>query len=175
MAAAMHVPVEIYLRSSYEPDAEFVDGEVEERPAGGYDHAAWQKAILTWFLQHEEGWNVNSLPELRIRVSETRYRVPDVTVLDARHPVEQIITQPPLAVFEILSPEDTFARLRRKLDDYVTMGIPNIWVIDPTDGATLKYEGSSGSSGNLHTAGMFEVTDHGICFSMDEIRRLLRR
>ena len=31
MATATFVPVETYLRSSYEPDAEYVDGEIEER------------------------------------------------------------------------------------------------------------------------------------------------
>ena len=34
MATTTHVPVEIYLRSSYEPDAEYVDGKIEERPNG---------------------------------------------------------------------------------------------------------------------------------------------
>ncbi len=34
MATTTHVPVEVYLRSSYEPDAEYVDGEIEERPDG---------------------------------------------------------------------------------------------------------------------------------------------
>ena len=34
MATTTHVPVEVYLRSSYEPDAEYVDGKIEERPRG---------------------------------------------------------------------------------------------------------------------------------------------
>jgi hypothetical protein len=34
MATTTRVPVEVYLRSSYEPDAEYVDGEIEERAAG---------------------------------------------------------------------------------------------------------------------------------------------
>ena len=40
VAAVSHIPVEVYLRSTYEPDAEYVDGEIEERPMGEYDHAA---------------------------------------------------------------------------------------------------------------------------------------
>ncbi len=39
MATTTHVPVEVYLRSSYEPDAEYVDGKIEERPMGECDHA----------------------------------------------------------------------------------------------------------------------------------------
>jgi hypothetical protein len=58
MAATTHVPVEIYLRSSYEPDAEDVDGAIEERAAGEYDHAVWQEAICFWFRQHAHDWNV---------------------------------------------------------------------------------------------------------------------
>jgi hypothetical protein len=46
MATSTRVPIEVYLRSSYEPDAEYVDGEIEERPMGERDHAAWQAAIL---------------------------------------------------------------------------------------------------------------------------------
>jgi Uma2 family endonuclease len=97
-------------------------------------------AILKWFLQHEKDWNVRLRPELRIQVAATRFRVPDVTVLDRSQPIEKIVTHPPLAVFEVLSPEDTIQRLKRKLEDYRMMGIPEVWVIDPQDGAYYRYE-----------------------------------
>jgi hypothetical protein len=42
------VPVEVYLRTSYEPDAEYVDGVIEERPMGQNDHSAWQNALQVW-------------------------------------------------------------------------------------------------------------------------------
>ena len=45
MAATAFVPVEVYLRTSYEPDADYVDGSIEERPMGENDHSAWQDAI----------------------------------------------------------------------------------------------------------------------------------
>ena len=31
-------------------------------------------------------------------------------------------------------------RLKRKLEDYRTMGIPEIWVIDPQDSTFYRYE-----------------------------------
>src|SRR5271170_1669904 len=123
MATTTRVPVEVYLRSSYEPDAEYVDGEIEERAVGEYDHADWQQAIQTWFGIHKKDWGIRVFAELQVQVAATRFRVPDVTILDRDWPVEQIITQPPLAVFEILSPEDSLQRLKRKLEDYATMGI----------------------------------------------------
>ena len=113
-----HVPLEVYLRcSDWEPDAEYVDGEIEERPMGENNHSAWQEAIAAWFRQHAKEWNMRMRPELRIQVSPTRFRVPDVTILDRNQPVEQIITLPPVAVFEVLSPEDRHTRFTRKLND----------------------------------------------------------
>lgn len=52
------VPLSTYLHSEYEPDAEYVDGEIEERPMGENDHSASQLAICAWFLKHAKEWNV---------------------------------------------------------------------------------------------------------------------
>jgi Uma2 family endonuclease len=168
VATTTHVPVEVYLRSSYEPDAEYVDGKIEERPAALFDHASWQGAILHWFSQSEKEWNVRSLPSLRVRVAATRYRVPDVTVLDRSQPREQIITHPPLAVFEVLSPEDSLQRLKRKLEDYRLMGIPEIWVIDPQDDTFYRY-----ANLQLEHKDTFSHAGKGIVFEMNQIKDLL--
>jgi hypothetical protein len=63
MATTTHVPVEVYLRSSYEPDAEYVDGKIEKRPMAEFDHASWQLAIQVWFWQHEKEWGIRVLPD----------------------------------------------------------------------------------------------------------------
>ncbi len=139
MATATHVPVEVYLSSNYEPDAEYVDGAIEERPMGQYDHASWQKAILLWFANNAKEWNSRVLPDYRVKVSATRYRVPDVTVFDRLRPIEQILTYPPIAVFEVLSPEDRVARMLVKLRDYQTMGILTIVVIDTDTDTIYRY------------------------------------
>lgn len=49
-----HVSLETYLHSTYEPDAEYGDGIVEERPMGEFDHASWQQAVLECFRSHAE-------------------------------------------------------------------------------------------------------------------------
>jgi Uma2 family endonuclease len=127
------VPLETYLRypGEYEPDAEYVDGEIELRSVGEYDHATWQGAINQWFTDHGKEWNVRVRVELRVKVSDTRYRIPDVVVWDRNRPVEQILTHPPIAVFEVLSPEDRMSRLMVKLADYEAMGIRTIRTIVP--------------------------------------------
>lgn len=140
MSTLAAVPVEVYLRTGdYEPDAEYVDGVIEERPMGQFDHATWQQALQLWFVQHQGQWKLRVRPEYRVCVSPTRYRVPDVTVWDRSLPIEQILTHAPIAVFEVLSPEDRLHRMMRKLADYEAMGIRNIFVIDPEDDTYSRY------------------------------------
>ncbi len=139
MATTAFVPIEEYLRSDYEPDAEYVDGEIEERPMGQFDHASWQKALLLWFSAREREWNVRVLAEYRVKVAPARYRVPDITVFDRAQPVEQILTYPPIAVFEVLSPEDRVPRMLKKLKDYQTMRVQTIVVINPETDTIYRY------------------------------------
>ncbi len=169
MAAAAQVPVYLYRHTAYEPDAEYVDGMIEERAVGERDHAAWQMAVALWFSLHADEWNVAVLPELRVQTSETRFRVPDVAVLDADLPREPIATVAPLAVFEVLSPEDSHTRLMRKLHDYKRMGISAIWVIDPETGVFERY-----MNGQLLQNTDFSLPDRGIVFAVSEIAKLVR-
>jgi len=46
-ATTSFVSVEQYLRSSFDPDAEYFDGQIEKRAAGENDHSAWQASICS--------------------------------------------------------------------------------------------------------------------------------
>jgi Uma2 family endonuclease len=164
-----HVPLEVYLASSFEPDAEYVNGVIEERPMGEFDHSSWQHAIELWFAQRAKEWGIRVRPELRIQVSRGNFRVPDVTVLDRNLAIEQVITHPPLAVFEVLSPEDTVTRMMTKLDDYERMGIQTILILDP-NGKHFRY-----SEGRLEplTSSAFDLPGSASRFDLAEIEKLL--
>ena len=98
------ISVEQYLKTSYEPDAEYVDGVIEERPAAEDLHSAWQAALTTFFGVRAREWKIRVRPELRSKTSERRYRVPDIAILDADAPRDPVAIVPPLAAFAILSP-----------------------------------------------------------------------
>jgi hypothetical protein len=49
MASIAAIPVSEYLKTSYRPDREYVDGIIEERNWGEHDHAALQAALILWF------------------------------------------------------------------------------------------------------------------------------
>jgi hypothetical protein len=80
MATTTFIPIETYLRMESEPDCEYVDAQIEERPAAEFDHSSWQGALLAFFAGRRSEWQVRALPSLRTRVSVTRIRVPDVAV-----------------------------------------------------------------------------------------------
>jgi Uma2 family endonuclease len=130
MATSALVSVEEYLRSDWSPDREYVDGEIQERNLGEYDHASLQNYLLFLFQTNSARWQAKARPELRVQVAPQRFRVPDVTVLRQDHPAEQIIVTPPLLCIEILSPDDRFGRMDQKISDYLQMGVRSVWVID---------------------------------------------
>ncbi len=68
----------------------------------------------------------------------------------------------------MLSPEDSLQRLKRRLEDYKKMGIPEIWVIDPQDATYYRDEESQ-----LLRKDSFVHSGHGISFEMDRIKEPL--
>lgn len=131
MATTTRIPVSEYLHSSWNPDCDYVDGELQERNVGEIEHAKMQAAVTAWFYQHRKEWKLEVLSEVRIQVSDTRFRVVDVCLVSSENKDPQIVQHAPLAIIEILSPEDRISRYQERLADYRQMGIPNLWVIDP--------------------------------------------
>jgi len=131
--ATLQTSLAEYLRTSYHPDRDYVDGEVQERNLGEFDHAAIQMFVGSWFFQRRYEWQLHVLPEIRIRVAAHRVRIADICLVSRSQPIEQVLTTAPLAVIEILSPEDRILRYGERLTDYRQMGIQNVWVIDPAN------------------------------------------
>lgn len=170
MASSTLISVNEYLRSSYRPDCDFVDGKIEERNVGEHDHAALQAALILWFGQRQEEWNIEVLPEQRIQISPSRFRVPDICIVSLDQPVEQVLTRPPLACIEILSPEDTLRRMQDRIDDYRRLGVTSIWILDP--GTRRGYDCQT--SGWLETA-EFAIPNTPIRLVLNEVFARMRR
>ena len=125
------IPLEEYLRTSYEHDCEWVDGKIRERATPDEYHSALQFFFLEYFGRLKRELYVRVRPELRVRVAARRYRIPDVTLLSADAPFQAIPDSPPLLCIEIHSPDDRVGELQEKPDDYLAMGVKHIWVVDP--------------------------------------------
>jgi Uma2 family endonuclease len=139
MATGTLVSLEKYLSKVYDPDCEYIDGELIERNRGESDHAGLQAVITALLYNQRREYGVHVFPELRVQVAETRYRIPDITV--TKNKVRgQILREPPFFLcIEILSPDDRASRLQVKIDDYLSFGVENVWIIDPAERKGWSY------------------------------------
>jgi len=134
-----HVTVENYLHSSYEPDCDYVDGRIEERNVGLFNHSVIITAIMVAMHRRRDEWNAQVLPSLRLRVSPTRVRVSDLCLVNCNAPHEQVPTHPPILVIEVLDEQDRFGTTMEKLADYERFGVEYIWLVDPERREAFRY------------------------------------
>jgi Uma2 family endonuclease len=151
-----------YLRSTWSPDREFVDGRIEERNLGEKEHSLIQRYLTVLFYTKRVEWGVEVFPELRTQTQSRRFRVPDVLVTRAEDKFERYVTHPPLIAIEILSPEDSLAAMRSKAVEYREFGIENIWIIDPEARIVFRY--IDGRLEELHSS---ELTVPGTSIRVD--------
>ena len=161
-----YVTVQEYLRTSYRPDCEYLDGRIEERNLGEYDHGLLQTLLAVLFMNNRGAWGVRTVTDVRTQVSRSRFRVPDDSVLLADAPKGRIITHPPLIAIEILSLEDRLSRFQDRIDDYLAFGVQHIWIFDP---ATRRAWAATKTGLHLVQHGELTVPDTPIRVVLSEL------
>lgn len=122
------VTIDEYLTTEYEPECEFVDGQLEDRHAGYKKHGLALTSVMIWL--HDNALGQCTVPILRIQLSPSCVRVADVCVLPSDVD-EEVPNTPPLLWVEILSPEDRLTPFLSKLNQLINFGVPTVWIVDP--------------------------------------------
>lgn len=132
METTQLVSVEEYLHSSFEYDAEYVEGRIVHRPMPKKPHSKVQSYLdrTLYAIAHVSGFRIWPEQRIRTKVRPARYRVPDLCVT-LGEPSEDVFTEPPFLCIEILSPEDSAQELRTKIGEYLEFGAAYVWVVDP--------------------------------------------
>lgn len=165
MDARVQVPVEEYLQTSFEgPDPEYVDGEIVERAVPDLLHGRVQFRFAGIFCELEKRHPLHAATEVRHKLRETRYRIPDVAVFAGDLPTERFPSTPPYIAIEILSPDDRFSEVIQKLDEYRTWGVPHIWLADPQLRRLLVY-----SATGLREVTEFHLPDYNVLITAQEV------
>lgn len=149
MAAGTLISVEEYLKTTYRPDCDYIDGEVLERNVGEFKHGRLETVIGAWLFSRETRWHIRAAAEVRLKVTARRFRIPDVMILSADAPEEAVVVTPPLVCIEILSTCDTLKEIWDRTQDYLGIGVPVCWIIDPV----------SRRGWTVTTAGLVEAKD----------------
>ncbi len=139
MPVATTVPLREYLNTSYRPDCDYLEGELLERNVGEWDHARLQTLLCNCLLSLEKKHGILAVAEQRVQVKPRRFRVPDITVIVGPRPASGIVVDPPFLCIEILSPEDRYTEMKRRVDDYLAFGVSYVWVIDPRSKAAVVH------------------------------------
>ena len=166
--APPQVSLERYLRTGYRPDREYVDGRIEKRHVGEYDHNSVQAALLLWFRTRDKASGTRTIQEQRTRMAPLTVRIPDVCVVPRSRPIEQVYTEPQLIAIEVLSPEDRKPRMQERIDDYRNFGVRHIWIVDPA-----RKIGWDCSSGSWVETALFTVPGWPISLSLPDFFRQL--
>jgi Uma2 family endonuclease len=170
MSTSTLISLAEYLSTSYRPDCDYVDGEARERNVGESEHSILQAAITAWFWNHQREWQIEVRPEQRVQVSPTRFRVPDICLLQGNQPRGPIASVPPLVCIELLSKDDTLRSMRERVNDYLNFGTEHVWILDP---AAREAFVCTRTGLNIPTTGQLQVPGTEIFLPLVEIFRAL--
>jgi Uma2 family endonuclease len=160
------VPVAEYLASPFHPDREFLEGVLLQRNVGEWDHGRLQALLVAYFILRERKLGLRAATEVRVQVLPDRFRVPDVCLVRADSPREQILRTAPFLCIEVLSPEDTLMELQARVDDFLLFGVPYVWVIDPRERRGWVY---TKESITLAKDAVFRTTNPDISLNLAEV------
>jgi len=151
MATTELVSVEEYLHSSFEYDAEYVEGRIVQRAMPQKPHSKMQVRLVRRLGPVADllGYEVFTEQRIRTQRAPARYRVPDLCVTQGE-PAEDVFTDPPFLCVEILSPDDTAVEVWAKIREYLAFGVAYVWIVDPNTG-----------TGEIHSPGGTERVENG--------------
>jgi Uma2 family endonuclease len=132
MAATHLIGAEEYLHSTFEHDAEYVEGRIVHRSGPQRPHRKMQSYLnsMLYAIARPPGYRVRVEQRLGAKSKPPHYRIPDVC-LKFGEPDEDVFTEPPCLCIEILSLSGSALELRVKMDEYLDMGVPYVWAVDP--------------------------------------------
>jgi|266.fasta.fasta_contig_111_450201_length_732_multi_2_in_0_out_0_1 Uma2 family endonuclease len=151
MLLSVESPTKISLEEFLElpetkPASEYIDGKIYQKPMGQGKHSTLQIELASAINQVGKRQKLAyAFPELRVTFGK-RSIVPDISVfewaripLDANGEIENKIEIPPDWVIEILSPEQSSARVIEKIIFCLQNGSKLGWFIEPEERLIMVF------------------------------------
>ena len=136
------VPVEEYLRTSYKPACDYIDGVLRRKAMPTKKHSRLQGNAMTLVARD---WPMyEALPELTVRIRERKYLVPDLAVMLRGDDGDPYPAEPVHLCVEILSPDDRLSAMAAKCEEYHAWGVAYTWILDPQERRAFQYDAGHG-------------------------------
>ncbi len=139
-AASTPLTLEEYLETSYEPECEYVDGELIPKAMGTNDHGRLQMRLGYLLYRYEQAGMCQVVSEQSLRIRQRAVFIPDVCLLSADNSEHGVVSTPALLCIEILSPSDRFSYTVKKCEEYLRSGVPACWIFDPEEKKAWFYD-----------------------------------
>ncbi len=158
MATKALITPQQYLAMHFEREPELVRGELVEKTLPARSHGRMQQRLAV--LLDGAGY---CCTEVRMKLAEDTFRIPDVAVF-AREPSGEVPTEPPALVVEITSPDDRLHDLLEKFEEYQTWGVRHIWLVEPELGKCHVYD-----RGSLTEVRQFDLPEFHFTLATSEL------
>src|SRR5258706_1073139 len=159
MATKALITPQQYLATEFDRDPELVHGELVERPLPNLIHGRTQQRLAV----HLDSVGY-CCTEVRMRLAEDLYRIPDVAVFEGPGPTDAVPVSPPLLVVEISSPDDRLDAMLQKLEEYRAWGVRHIWLVEPELKRIHGYD-----HGSLTALSRLELPQFGFAITAQEL------
>jgi len=122
-------------------------GEIVEMTRPGMLHgfvcANAARILGNFTVQRKKGYICSNDTGVVVERDPDTVRGPDVLLFENTDRVEAIDRKwgkkPPLLAVEVLSPNDTFAKINRRIEEQLRFGTPLVWVLDPDASNVTVY------------------------------------
>jgi Uma2 family endonuclease len=130
---------------------ELIDGRIVPMSPTGGEHGYiefYLGAELTHFVRlKKSGWVIGGEVGIYTHRQPDRVRGADVAFISKerspRRPPKGFLEVAPELVVEIMSPDDRWQEVRQKLEEYFSIGVQWVWIIEPENRAVLVYRSST--------------------------------
>jgi len=127
---------------------ELIGGEIVKMPPASRLHDRIKNRIsriLARYLDQNSALNLDTVVEMGAKDSDRDTFIPDVIVASCNRLDEEgrIFRGSPELAIEVVSPHDTAAHLKRKVDTYLKGGSIAVWVVYPESKSVMVYSGDT--------------------------------
>jgi Uma2 family endonuclease len=129
--------VEEYLRTSYEPNGEYIDGVVVQKTMPTWLHGRVQGRMFALIDSRFPEYVVGTEPT--VQIAAKKFLVPDLAVQDASTVQKPYPSKPIVLCIEVLAPDDSLSKTLAKCDMYHEWGTLNTWIVDPESRRAWQY------------------------------------
>lgn len=114
-------------------------GRVVELPLGGERHGfvctSACRLLLGYAFERRQGYALSNGTGLILERDPDTVRGPDVVLYTATRRFDELRSrysaEPPTLAVEVLSPEDRWPKVTRRVTDFLRLGVAIVWLVDP--------------------------------------------